>query len=81
MLNAMVEKAKCTARAIALEQLKGISSRVKARKPQRTTLYSWAFAELGSFIEYKAEKLGVRVFYVDPGNTSRECSKCAHIES
>lgn len=76
----IVEKAKRTKRAIALEQLKGIRQRVRAKKPQRATLHSWAFAELGRFIEYKAALAGVPVVYVDPRNTSRECSRCGHVE-
>lgn len=76
----IVEKAKRTNRAIALEQLTGIRSRIRARKPQRAALHSWAFEELGRFIKYKAELAGVRVVYVDPCNTSKGCSKCGHIE-
>lgn len=75
----IVETAKRTNRAIALEQLKGIRSRVRARKPQRATLHSWAFAQLSDFIAYKAEKAGVLVVFVDPRNTSKQCSKCGHI--
>lgn len=76
----IVEMAKRTNRAIALEQLKGIRSRVRAKRPQRATLHSWAFAELGEYIKYKATRAGVPVVFVDPRNTSRECSCCGHIE-
>lgn len=76
----IVETAKRTKRAIALEQLKGIRQRVRAKKPQRATLHSWAFAELGEYISYKAQLVGVRVVYVDPRNTSKGCSQCGHIE-
>ena len=76
----IVEKAKRTNRAIALEDLKGIRSRIRARKPQRSTLHSWAFNELAQFIEYKATLAGVPVAYVDPRNTSKECNKCGHID-
>jgi len=76
----LVEKAKCTKRAIALEDLKGIRSRVKARKPQRSTLHSWSFADLGYKLTYKAKKVGVRVVFVDPKYTSQQCSCCGHTE-
>ena len=75
----IVETAKRTKRAIALEQLKGIRQRVRAKRPQRATLHSWAFAELGEYIAYKAQLAGVPVVYVDPRDTSKGCSKCGHI--
>lgn len=74
-----VEKAKRTNRAVSLEELTGIRSRVRAKRPQRTRLHSWAFADLGAKIEYKAQRLGVPVVYVDPRNTSRTCPACGHV--
>jgi putative transposase len=74
----LVAEAQRTKRAIALEDLKGIRSRVRARKPQRATLHSWSFAQVRSFIEYKAQMAGVRVIAVDPHNTSRTCPACGH---
>lgn len=76
----IVEKAKRTNRGIAIETLTDIRTRIRARKPQRTVLHSWAFAQLGAFIKYKAVLAGVPVLEVDPRNSSRECSKCAHTE-
>ncbi|WP_406102788.1 transposase [Streptomyces sp. NBC_01003] len=67
-----------TGRGIALEILTGIRERARLRKPQRTTLHSWPFAQLGSFIAYKAKRAGVPVVYVDPAYTSQECSQCHH---
>lgn len=72
--------AQCTKRVIILEDLNGIRSRVRARKPQRATLSSWSFGQLRSFIEYKARLTGVRVILVDPRNTSRTCPECGHGE-
>ena len=69
--KAIVKKAKRTEHGIALEDLTGIRERVWIRKPQRTQLHSWSFADLGSKIAYKAEMYGVPVVYVDPRNTSR----------
>lgn len=76
----IVETAKRTGRGIALEELTGIRERARLRKPQRSTLHSWAFAQLGSFITYKARQAGVAVVYVDPAYTSQSCSACGHTE-
>lgn len=76
----IVQTAKRTNRAIAIEELGGIRLRIRARKRERTKLHSWAFAELGEFISYKAKLAGVKVLRIDPRNTSRECSKCGHTE-
>jgi IS605 OrfB family transposase len=69
----IVAEAECTRRAIALENLEGIRARIKARRPQRATLHSWAFHQLRRFVAYKAALAGVPVVYVDPRNTSRMC--------
>jgi putative transposase len=74
----IVTEAERTCRGIALEDLTGIRARVRLRKPQRVTLSSWAFAQLGSFIGYKARRAGVPVVYVDPAWTSRTCADCGH---
>lgn len=76
----IVEKAKDTQRGIAIEELGGIRDRVTVRKAQRATLSSWSFAQLRSFIEYKAKKNGVKVVAVDPRNTSRTCPCCGHVD-
>ncbi|HVE41891.1 MAG TPA: transposase [Planctomycetota bacterium] len=75
----LVAKAKGTERGIALEDLRGIRSRITARKAQRRDIYSWAFAQLREFIEYKARKEGVRVEFVDPRNTSLTCPGCGKV--
>jgi IS605 OrfB family transposase len=74
----IVAKAQCTGRGIALEDLKGIGDRVKARKPQRAALKSWSFHQLGTFVTYKAALAGVPVAFVDPAFTSQECPACHH---
>jgi putative transposase len=76
----LVAEAQRTKRAIALEDLLGIRTRVRARQPQRATLHSWSFAQLRSFVQYKARMVGVRVIAVDPKNTSRTCPACGHCE-
>ncbi len=74
----LVTTAERTSRGIALEDLKGIRQRVTAQIDQRARLHSWAFAQLGAFVEYKAKRDGVPVVHVDPRNTSRQCSECRH---
>ncbi|MFH8269087.1 RNA-guided endonuclease InsQ/TnpB family protein [Streptomyces roseolus] len=74
----LVATAERTSRGIALEDLGGIRQRVSAKKDQRARLHSWAFAQLGAFVEYKARRAGVPVVFVDPHNTSRQCSECKH---
>ena len=77
----LVRLAECTKRAIAVEDLTHIRSRIKARRPpQRVVLHAWAFGQLRQFLTYKAKLAGVPVVFVDPRNTSRECSCCGHID-
>jgi IS605 OrfB family transposase len=74
----LVSKAKDTKRSIAIEDLKGIGARSTVRKSQRAKHHNWAFAQLRSFLSYKAQLGGVRVVAIDPRNTSRTCSACGH---
>jgi IS605 OrfB family transposase len=76
----LVAKAKDTTRALALEDLQGLRSRVPVRRSQRATLHSWAFHQLRSFVTYKAKRAGVPLFLVDPRNTSRTCPACGHMD-
>lgn len=76
----IVHTAQRTNRAIAIEELGGIRTRVRARKRERTKLHSWAFGQLGTFIAYKSKLAGVPLFKVDPRHTSQRCSKCGHTE-
>lgn len=73
----IVQVAKDTGRGIALENLKGF--RVTVRRNQREQFGKWAFDELGKFINYKAQLAGVPVAFVDPRNTSRQCSSCGFV--
>ncbi|MFG2056863.1 RNA-guided endonuclease InsQ/TnpB family protein [Micromonospora sp. NPDC048930] len=75
----IVTEAERTGRGIALENLTGIRDRVRLRRPQRVTLHSWAFHQLGQFIAYKAARAGVALVHVDPAYTSQGCSACGHI--
>ncbi len=78
--KAIVQTAKDTNRAIAIENLKGIRTNSTVNKAVRTVIGKWAFDELGNFLKYKATLAGIPVFEIDPKNTSRECSACGHID-
>lgn len=71
--------AKRTKRGVSLEDLKGIQTRVRARKAQRRMLNSWAFFDLRTKITYKCRLVGVPVKIVDPRNSSRQCAACGNI--
>lgn len=79
----IVEVAKEHHQAVALEELKGIRDRTnrKLRKSQRASHNSWAFSQLRQFIEYKAERAGVKTVVVNPAYTSQMCSCCQHMGS
>ncbi|MBQ0987593.1 transposase [Streptomyces sp. F63] len=76
----IVTEAERTSAGISLEELKGIRQRVRLRKPQRVALHSWAFAQLGDFIVYKARRAGVPLVFVDPAYTSQTCAECGHVD-
>jgi IS605 OrfB family transposase len=76
----LVQTAKDTNSAIALEDLTGINDRTRVRKSGRAKRHSWSFYQLRMFITYKAALLGVPVVVVDPRNTSRMCRMCGHTE-
>lgn len=75
----IVETAKDTHRAIALEDLNGIRNGSTVPKPLRKVLGKWAFYELAQFIHYKSQLVGIPVIFVDPKHTSQQCSVCGHI--
>ena len=76
----VVAKAKDTGRMIAIEDLEGIRTRMTVRKAQRSRQHSWAFAQLGSFIEYKAALAGVPLVFVTAAYTSQTCPVCNHAD-
>jgi putative transposase len=65
---------------IVLENLTDMRKRSKIRKRTATSrrVHSWSFAQLKSFIAYKAEDRGCTVVAVDPRHTSQACSCCGH---
>ena len=74
----IVTEAARTGRGVAVEELTGIRERVRLRKPQRVTLSSWSFHQLGAFLTYKARRAGVPLVEVDPRYTSQTCNGCGY---
>jgi len=75
----IVKTAKDSNRGIAIENLTHIIERTTVRKSQRRKHHSWAFAQLRSFLEYKAKLAGVLLVAVNPAYTSKVCNVCKHI--
>ena len=75
----IVRVAQHTGRGIAHENLKGIRDRARSSKPLRTELNSWAFAQLFSFVAYKAKLAGIPVKIVEPAYSSQLCPDCGTI--
>src|SRR6266849_2714851 len=78
--KALVRTAKDTGRGIALEDLQGIRDRTTVRRRQRARHANWAFAQLSTFVQYKAAGVGVPVVLVDPRHTSQTCLACGHVD-
>jgi IS605 OrfB family transposase len=76
----IVAEAQRTGRGIAVEKLTGIRARVRLRKPQRAAVHSWAFAQLGADLAYKAKRAGVVLVEVDPAYTSQTCHACGWVD-
>jgi IS605 OrfB family transposase len=57
---------------IVMEDLTNIRRTARYNK----WVHKWAFRQLQSFIEYKSLRKGIRVVYVNPKYTSKECSRC-----
>lgn len=61
-----------------LPKKKGNSASKKQRKANRKQA-KWSFAELHSFIDYKAVFVGSLAIKVDANYTSKGCPKCGHV--
>lgn len=65
---------------IAVENLTDIRSTTRQRgRESRRRMHSWSFAQLRTFLEYKAEEIECKVFAIDPRHTSQRCSRCGYI--
>lgn len=77
MSKQLVQEAiRTNASLIALEDLTHIRDRIRAGKRVRSRLHRWAWRQLQTFIEYKADAAGIRTVYVNPSYTSQTCSVC-----
>ena len=78
--NEIVDEAlKVNAGTIAIEDLKGIRTRIKCAKKQRLIMHGWPFASLFAKMKHVASKHGIKVESVDARNTSRTC-RCGHMD-
>jgi IS605 OrfB family transposase len=66
---------------IVVENLTHIRERVKCRSAKgKRRLHYWSFAQLRTFLAYKAQAIGCRVVGIDPRYTSQRCHACGHTE-
>ncbi|TAF57129.1 MAG: transposase [Oscillatoriales cyanobacterium] len=75
----LIQQAKQSNQAIALENLTGIRERTNElprSKTERRRSNSWAFYQLRQFLSYKGIKFGVDIRLVDPRYTSKTCHCC-----
>ena len=64
---------------LVMEDLTHIRDRIKANRRMRGRLHRWAWRQLQTFIQYKAEAVGMTVVYVNPAYTSQTCSDCGSL--
>jgi putative transposase len=65
-----------------MENLTNIRQSLNAKprtSTERRKTNNWAFYQLRTFIEYKANIAGIAVVFVPPAYTSQTCSSCNHI--
>lgn len=80
VLSKQVVQSASAGTTIVVENLTDIRTGTKQRGRQsRRRLHSWSFAQMRSFLTYKAEAKGCQVVGVDPRYTSQRCSQCGCI--
>ena len=72
----LVDRAFRERAAIALEDLTGMPIRSRVRRSTRRRLSAWPRRELHRQIAYKAEAMGVPVYWCNPFRTSTTCPRC-----
>lgn len=77
----VAEAARNGCSTITMEELTNIRKRIKGDKRMRSRLHRWAWAQLQTFITYKAEAAGIRVEFINPAYTSQTCSVCGCLGS
>ncbi|MGD0319272.1 MAG: transposase, partial [Nitrososphaerales archaeon] len=75
----IVDIAERTDSGIKLERLAGIRMNTRHGRNFNGTLHSWSFYQLQGFLQYKARMRGIPIVYVEPRNTSKECSRCGSV--
>jgi len=80
VLSKQIVQACAPGTIIVIENLTDIRTRTKIQRKTETSrrVHSWSFAQVRSFLEYKAEERGCTVVAVDPRHTSQTCSCCGH---
>jgi len=78
--KAIVQRAAQSGRAVAIEDLTHLRSRVRLNRSQRRTHGNWSYGDLRAKIAYKGAMYGVVVVAVDPRYTSQTCSRCGYCE-
>ncbi len=63
---------------IVMEDLRGIQKQ-RRRGVMNYWINNWSYRQLQSFIQYKAERLGMGVVMVKPSYTSQICHKCGKL--
>jgi putative transposase len=67
---------------IRLERLTNIRQRTRIwNKHSNRMVAGWSFAQLQSFVGYKAERSGIKIEYVEPAYTSQSCAQCGTLGS
>ncbi len=75
----LVNNARTSSKAIALEDLTGIRERTNKKprsKKDKRLGNNWAFYQLRQFLTYKCILAGVKLILVNPAYTSLSCHKC-----
>jgi IS605 OrfB family transposase len=64
---------------ICFEKLEGIRERARGSKRFNRMMASWSFRQLVDFVIYKSKRTGIKIQFVDPRNTSKQCYQCGNI--